>query len=685
MADWIKTCYARLLIDNHITEEDPSFMTKFDPRKYVNMVKKARVDSAMIYSCCHNGNCYYPTKVGHMHRNLNGRDIFGETVSMLIEEGIVPVAYTTVIYHNDSAKNNPDWRMKDISGKEHNGRYWYSCPNNKEYVKFSKKHLLEVISYNVQGIFIDMTFWPMICRCESCLMKYKKEFERKMPDTIDWRDPEWVSFQRARERWMAEFAKELTSHIKAQKPEITVVHQFSPVLHGWFLGQNSCITDASDYSSGDFYGGTIQQRFGTKVLAAYSQNIPYEYMTSRCVTLRDHTSMKSEEELFCHAASTLANGGAFFFIDAINPDGTLCNDVYERLGSVAKKLRPFKELIQKHRPEICADTGLYFSMNSCVNNDFNGIKLDDLNESDSNMESIRNVPTLKEILGASTILTQANIPYKIITDRTDDFDGFKTIIINNAAYLSEKEMQRLRDFANEGGTLIITGMTSYFTPDGASSGDLALADILGVSYTGKMSECINYLAMDYDKQKLVSCDRKAPLTKATTAKVMAKVAEPIFKCNDPEKYASIHSNPPGKLTEYCALAENACGKGMVVYLYSSIMESQQYAQQEFIKSLFKKYISSDIIIFSNAPSCVEVTMLKSNSEKAYILCVVNFQNELPNIPVHNLEVVFCPPEPKKLGSIKRVSDGSDVAFEEDNGNILIRLEELETVEMFEIK
>ena len=65
--------------------------------------------------------------------------------------------------------------------------------------------------------------------------------------------------------------------------------------------------------------------------------------------------------------------------------------------------------------------------------------------------------------------------------------------------------------------------------------------------------------------------------------------------------------------------------------------------------------------------------------------MVNFQNELPNIPVHNLEVVFCPSEPKKPVSIKRVSDGSDVALEEDNGNILIRLEELETVEMFEIK
>lgn len=46
-------------------------------------------------------------------------------------------------------------------------------------------------------------------------------------------------------------------------------------------------------------------------------------MTSRCVTLYDHTSVKSDDELFLHALTTLANGGAYFFIDAINPDGTL--------------------------------------------------------------------------------------------------------------------------------------------------------------------------------------------------------------------------------------------------------------------------------------------------------------------------------------------------------------------------
>jgi len=80
MDNWIQHCYSRLLIDNHISEDDPSFMTCFDPQRYVDMVKKAGVEASMVYACDHNGNCYYPSQVGHMHRNLNVRDIFGETV-----------------------------------------------------------------------------------------------------------------------------------------------------------------------------------------------------------------------------------------------------------------------------------------------------------------------------------------------------------------------------------------------------------------------------------------------------------------------------------------------------------------------------------------------------------------------------------------------------------------------------
>ena len=285
----IQNAYSRILIDNHITDIDPSFMTGFDPAEYVRMVKKAGVDSAMVYACCHNGNCYYPTKVGHMHKNLKGRDIFGEIVRLLNTNKIIPIAYYTVCWHNNSAKNNPEWQFTDLLGRNRSGRYWMCCPNNPEYRSFVKAQLEEITTYDIAGIFIDMTFWPGICFCKHCKSKYRQLHNVEIPVKIDWYDPNWVRFQRCRENWLTDFATEITENIKKLKPDITVTHQFSPVLLGWYLSLNSSFVNAIDYPSGDFYGGRDQQRLGTKMFSSFAKKLPYEFMTSRCVNLYDHT------------------------------------------------------------------------------------------------------------------------------------------------------------------------------------------------------------------------------------------------------------------------------------------------------------------------------------------------------------------------------------------------------------
>ena len=85
-------------------------------------------------------------------------------------------------------------------------------------------------------------------------------------------------------------------------------------------------------------------------------------MTSRCENLYDHTSMKATDEILCCSATTLANGGEYFLIDAINPDGTLNDSVYNRLSCVNQQLKPFVKTMKRLKPELVADVGLYFSL-----------------------------------------------------------------------------------------------------------------------------------------------------------------------------------------------------------------------------------------------------------------------------------------------------------------------------------
>ena len=65
---WIKGNYRRNLMDMHIDDWNPEFLSKINVKEYVAALKDAGVQAAMVKGKPHTGLCYYPTKVGRMHR-----------------------------------------------------------------------------------------------------------------------------------------------------------------------------------------------------------------------------------------------------------------------------------------------------------------------------------------------------------------------------------------------------------------------------------------------------------------------------------------------------------------------------------------------------------------------------------------------------------------------------------------
>lgn len=678
--DWMKQCYSRLLIDNHITDLEPSYMRKFDPRNYVDMVKRSGVECSMVYACDHNGNCYYPTLAGHPHANLDGRDLFGETVALLRKERIVPIAYYTVVFHNHSAITHPEWRMRDAIGQEHFGRYWHSCPSAEGYVQFTLTQLTEIASYDVDGFFIDMTFWPKVCCCASCRTRYRKITGEELPEVIDWKNPVWVRYQRMREEWMAEFAQTITDHLKQLKPGASVTHQFSPVIAGWFLGQSAGIPAAADYASGDFYGDKYQHRLGTKIFTAFSRKMPYEFMSSRCVNLRDHTSSKSEEELFLHAGTTLANGGAYFFIDAINPDGSLNPDVYDMFGRIGRRLRPFTDCIRKHVPQLRSDCLLYFSMPSLVDSDLERLELRKFVEGGSNMDT-RDNPVVAELTGASIVLNRMKIPYRIAV-APEQIRDCRVLIVNNCGYLSAQEVDAMREFVRAGGTLIATGLTSLFNLDGVSSGNFALSDVFGVRYTGGKTDRYNYLVT---AEELISNDRPAACVMPTTARVISGLAATDFPYNDPIRYASIHSNPPGNTLAYAGITVNPFGNGTCVYIASSFLRQRQHSQQNFAERLLCEYLPERELTITGLPASTEATLLRSSTERALLVGLVDYPEEIPGPVVREqIGIRLRLPADFRVKTVRTVSDNRERSFAVEDGVLQCTVDHLHYLELVEI-
>ena len=167
-----------------------------------------------------------------------------------------------------------------------------------------------------------------------------------------------------------------------------------------------------------------------------------------------------------------------------------------------------------------------------------------------------------------------------------------------------------------------------------------------------------------------------------TTTVLGGVRKLYFPANDPDRYASIHSNPPDGLTPYAGLTEHSFGKGKCIYLFAPVFGVPQFSQKSFVKQLLRKCVPEKLFVRSeNLPESAEITLLESTSAKRLICCVVNYQEEQPNIPLYQVKLSITLPENFIPAGVKTAS-GKPADFNFSNGILTLRLEKLEDAEFF---
>jgi len=127
---WPDQVFRRLLVDTHVPDWDPVFLSRLDPVEYVDCIARAGFQSLMQYTNSCVGVCLWRTEVGQMHANLKGRDLFCEIISECRRRGLHTVAYFIVNWDNWPSEKHPAWRILPAEGDDHilQGRYGLVCP-----------------------------------------------------------------------------------------------------------------------------------------------------------------------------------------------------------------------------------------------------------------------------------------------------------------------------------------------------------------------------------------------------------------------------------------------------------------------------------------------------------------------------------------------------------------------------
>jgi len=639
---WYENSYRRSLVDMHIDDWDEKFLSQFNSKEYVEMQALAEVQTVIFYASSNVGICYYPTKIGHMHKGIKGRDILKEVIDLSHEKGMSVVVYYN-IWHKWAYDNHPDWRLVTSKGENTREfmRYGVCCINSpfRDFVINQTKELCN--NYEFEGLWFDMIGLTTVCYCPYCRKRYFSETGEEIPRIVNWEDPRWVRFQRKREEWLAEFAALLVSTAKKINPEITVVLQNAHWQNGWRDGLTLPFFEVQDYISGDFYGGGLEESFVCKLFYNLTPNKPFEYMTSRCPTLLDHTTMKSKALLEVQTYSALANNGAFCFIDAIDPEGTLNRDFYLRMGEIFRKVKEYEKYLDSNL-KACQDVAIYLNFESLINPEDNGKRV-------SESEHKRS-PHLEAAVNVAKTLLNAHIPFGVITKRNiDSLSDYQIIVLPNLLMIDNEEVEAFRKFVESGGSIYASGSTSLLSKDGIKHKDFLLSDLFGVSYLGETKEKLTYISPEEEfKTVFIGYSPKYPVTLFNPqlkirrikedVKTLATITLPYTDPEDINIFVSANSNPPGISTEFPSIVLSRYGEGRVIYS-AGVLELMKEEDHRIIFINLLQLLSQRPYFFEvDAPKSVEVTLFWQEDKKYYLINLLNYQPELPNISVHNIKI-----------------------------------------------
>jgi hypothetical protein len=689
---WYQNSYRRMLVDMHIADWDEKFLSRCDPGKMVELYRRANLTSVMFYCQSHVGLCYWPTKTGKMHPGLKGRDIVGEMVKQLKAHKMTNCAYYSVIYNNWAFLEHPEWRIHPAGnitdGSFAGERYGHCCPNNPGYHNFAMAQVDELLgSYDFDGFFFDMTFWPAICLCSHCRALYRKETGKDIPKVIDWTSPDWCEFQTAREKWVSGFIESLSARVKGLKPKISVYHNFSTVMFNWTLGLPSSSAVHHDFLGADFYGDPIEQLVVSKLMINLTPDKPMEYMTGCCVNLRDHVRLKRHGTMKMQAFAATLFSSAFLFIDAINIDGTVNPEIYERIGQIYAETAKYEPYLGGTGVE---DIAVYFSSESKMDFAENGLPV-----KQAPMWS-RNYPHLQAVRGACRILQQAHLPFGVITRRELPKIGrYKVIVLPNILRLDKEEIEILREYVQGGGKIYASRYTSLTETKGLRHLDFMMADIFGCHFSSDNLGKITYLKpadsriaeiispQEYVSQFLPgsylakvegSAAGMLCLDRHVEGKTLMTLtlpyASPKMGTVFDQNWASIHSSPPWNDTEHPVIVHNSFGKGQSIYSAADIESGDSEVNDNLFLRLIRSLLDETPSYTADAHPAVWMNVFHQPENSRFLVGFLNYQTQMPVIPLSNISFTLKVPAGKKFKKLLVLPEEREVDFTIDmNGTL----------------
>ena len=651
-------------LDFHTSPLIPGIGSSFSKRRFQEALKAGRVNAITVFSKCHHGLTYHPTKVGTRHPHLKF-DLLSRQIEACRELKVRCPIYLSAGIDEVMAGKNPGWVIKNKDGSTFNplDPRFKIMRWSDDYLDYLCAQIEEVADLwpDNDGIFLDIIHTNPDYSDEALFAMRKEGLDPA-------KDEDVATYAQGR---ILNYYRRTTAACRKNRKDIPIFHNSGHIAIGarkiWGFGTHLELESLPT-------GGWGYDHFPVSARYAITTGMDFMGMTGKFhTTWGEFGGFKRAAALRFECGAMLAYGAKCSVGDQLHPDGEMNKDTYRLIGEAyteVEKKEPWCDYVKPVARIAIVSV-------------------------EQGQEKARGPSTTNQgDEGAARMLFELHQPF-LVLDEHAPWDGFELVILPDGLVLSPAFRSKAAAFLKAGGKIIAAGSALL------NSDRTAFAIDPGAVLTGRSDNDPDYLLATGLTPKVpvkspVMIQGGAYRIKPTRAQVLVARRESYFN-RTWEHFCSHQHTPdrPGAVSPAAVVSQQ-----IAYFAHDLFGRYRTYGQplyRDFFEAALRILLADGLPAETTLPTGGRFNLLEQRGEKRYVAHLlyaptrpggsiwgkpIDIIEDL--LPLRNVRVAIR--VPRRIKSVRLVpdNDGRTLPFSQNGDKVAFVVPEFTAHQMVEL-
>lgn len=660
--------FRQVHLDFHTQGDIPGIGEKFSKRQFQDALKAGHIDSITLFSKCHHGYSYHPTKVGVRHPHLKF-DLLARQIEACREIDVRCPIYLSAGVDELMAMEHPEWVVKNRRGVTYDPLEvgWFKLLRfNSPYLDYLCAQIEEVVQRwpDNDGIFLDII---------GLREDYSEGALREMKSLhLDPAKP--TDVRDYAQRVLLNYYERTTAAAKSVRASTPVFHNGGhiPVGATKFNFFNSHFELESLPT-----GGWGYDHFAFSARYAATQPRDFLGMTGKFhTTWGEFGGFKRPAALRYECAAMIAYGAKCSIGDQLHPNGQMNPDTYRLIGDAYAEVEAREPWANNVRPVA------RIALVSAEPNQQIARGHESVNRADE---------------GAARMLLETHLPF-LVLDENASWKDFDLVVLPDSLTPTPNLQAKAKKFLADGGKIISAG-SALLNADRTAFAINPGATLLGRSPSDPDFLVATPLTPSVPVRSAIVIHGGAYDVKpAAKTKILVERRAPYF--NRTWEHFCSHQHAPDSPANVSPAA--IANKNIVWFAHDIFTRYRQYGQplyRDFVLAAIDHLLAGKRPVATNLPTDGRVNVLEQSAEKRFVAHLLYAPKSLRGasnpvgvdksveliedlVPLHDVKVSLR--LPRKIKSARLVPSGEPLPFTQKEDLVSFTVPEFTAHAMIEL-